>query len=194
MRNHDHQHNADPWNRDFYGTGSTRPPKQQGGLIAFLLVLILLMGGLCSALGIINVQLLAQLAQVSATPETLPLFGIDDGDNTDIRDTTDIATLSGQPLPRLDAHGQTVTEFERHFYELPYGVLVTDVLQDRMADRAGLRSGDIIVSLGGQIVTSREELLQVLEQWQPGETVVVEYYRQQNHQQGTTHITLSNEE
>ena len=37
----------DPWNQGTYRTGSTRPPKSHGGLLALLLVLVILLSG-CS--------------------------------------------------------------------------------------------------------------------------------------------------
>ena len=54
-----------------YQTGAIRPPKPGNSLVVFLLVLVILLGGLCSAMGIINVQLLAQLSQTHR--ETTPL-------------------------------------------------------------------------------------------------------------------------
>ncbi len=49
----------DPWDRDSYETGSTQPPKQGGGLVAVLLVLVIFLVGLSSALGILNIKLTA---------------------------------------------------------------------------------------------------------------------------------------
>ena len=54
-----------------YQTGTVRPPKPSSGLVAFLLVLVIFLGGMCSGLGIINVRLLQELSQVSR--ETTPL-------------------------------------------------------------------------------------------------------------------------
>ncbi len=46
-----------------YQTGAIHPPKRSSGLVAFLLAAIILLGGICSALGILNIRLLQQLAQ-----------------------------------------------------------------------------------------------------------------------------------
>lgn len=54
-----------------YQTGAIRPPKRSSGLVAFLLVLVIFLGGLCSGLGIVNVRLLEELSQ--ANRETTPL-------------------------------------------------------------------------------------------------------------------------
>ena len=50
----------DPWDRNIYETGSTNPPKQRGGLIAILLMLVIFLVGLSSVLGILNARLASQ--------------------------------------------------------------------------------------------------------------------------------------
>ena len=64
-RNHD----MDPWDRDCYETGSTNPPKNRGGLIAVLLIAVIFLGGIASALGLLNVKLFAEL-NTQNTPTT----------------------------------------------------------------------------------------------------------------------------
>lgn len=59
MNNQDY-HN-EPWNPDSYETGSTKPPKSRGGLLAVLLIAVIFLGGICCALGIMNVKLFQQL-------------------------------------------------------------------------------------------------------------------------------------
>ncbi len=62
----------DPWNQGTYRTGSTRPPKSHGGLIAVLLVLVILLSGITTILGVVNVRLFRQVNQ-EAIKETLPI-------------------------------------------------------------------------------------------------------------------------
>ena len=47
--------------QDSYKTGSTKPPKNRGGLVAGLLVAVILLAGVCSILGLMNVQLFRML-------------------------------------------------------------------------------------------------------------------------------------
>ena len=54
-------HEYEPWERDSYETGSTKPPKNRGGLLCVLLVAVVLLGGITSALGIMNIRLFRQL-------------------------------------------------------------------------------------------------------------------------------------
>lgn len=54
-----------------YQTGAIQEPRASSGLVAFLLVVVIFLGGLCSILGIVNIRLLAQLADKQE--ETVPL-------------------------------------------------------------------------------------------------------------------------
>ena len=55
------RNNIDPWDDGVYGTGRTEPPKDRGGLIAVLLVMIIFLVGIVAVLGILNVRLFHQL-------------------------------------------------------------------------------------------------------------------------------------
>lgn len=59
------------WDDGTYSTGSTRPPKGSSPLVAFLLCAVIFLGGIASALGLVNIRLLLQLRQ-SLEP-TLPI-------------------------------------------------------------------------------------------------------------------------
>jgi len=52
----------EPWDGGYYQTGSTRPPKSNRGLIAVLLVVIIFLGGIASALSLLNIRLFKQVA------------------------------------------------------------------------------------------------------------------------------------
>ncbi len=49
------------WDNGVYGTGPTRPPKSHGGLIAFMLILIIFLCGIITLLGVMNVKLFQKL-------------------------------------------------------------------------------------------------------------------------------------
>jgi len=58
-RNYD---NSDhPWDDSVYGTGPTQPPKNHGGILAFLLILVIFLCGIVTVLGILNVRLFHRL-------------------------------------------------------------------------------------------------------------------------------------
>ncbi len=185
-KNHKNNYN-DPWDRDYYGTGSTNPPKSHGGIIACLLVMVILLGGACSALGILNVRLLQELANAEPEPSTVYLF------QDPLASVNEAPTESQGKVPKLGLWSQTVSDFDRRFYDLPRGVLVTDVALDGAAEQAGLRTGDVIVSLEGQRVSDQESLQEALMQLMPGQHVQVDFYRQQTETSHSVTVILSKE-
>ncbi len=67
-----------------------------------------------------------------------------------------------------------ITQFDLKVNE---GVLITQVVADSPAYAAGLQRGDVIVSIGGENVTSIQELTQVLNAATIGEPLEIRYYR-----------------
>ena len=76
--------------RDSYHTGNTRPPKKRSGLITFLLVLVISMGGIATILGLTNIRLFQKLAN---SPDTSLSFsqhaGKPDAENASGQTDTD---------------------------------------------------------------------------------------------------------
>ena len=73
-RNHDYSGDSwqDPWNADFYETGSTRPPKNHRGLLALVLVAGIILGSVLTAFGGLNVARLKEWNQDNKE-NTLPM-------------------------------------------------------------------------------------------------------------------------
>ena len=61
----DYRNQNEPWDPSIYGTGKTQPPKNHGGAVAVLLVIVIFLSGLVSVLGILNVKLFTQLKEQS---------------------------------------------------------------------------------------------------------------------------------
>ena len=51
----------DLWQESMWQTGSIKPPKNRGGLIAVMLILIIFLCGIITVLGILNVKLFREL-------------------------------------------------------------------------------------------------------------------------------------
>ena len=66
---------------------------------------------------------------------------------------------------------------EAQSYGLPAGVYVEDVMDGCAAQRAGIKSGDIIVNLGGYDITGLTDLTLALRKFKAGQTVSVTVYR-----------------
>ena len=63
MDNHndfDNEYEYD-WDNQYYGTGPTEPPKERGGAMALMLILIIFLFGIITVLGVLNVKLFQEL-------------------------------------------------------------------------------------------------------------------------------------
>ncbi len=58
--NFDNEYKYD-WDDQYYGTGNTEPPKDRGGLLALMLIVIIFLFGIVAVLGILNVKLFQEL-------------------------------------------------------------------------------------------------------------------------------------
>ena len=73
MQNDYHKdHDYENWDPETYRTGSTKPPKSRNGAVAVLLVLVILLCGIVSILGIVNIHLLRRIND-SGTENTVPI-------------------------------------------------------------------------------------------------------------------------
>lgn len=64
------------WECGVYQTGSTQPPKSHGGLIAGLLAAVIFLGGIASALGVLNIRLFQQMQDApEPNQDALALIG-----------------------------------------------------------------------------------------------------------------------
>ena len=63
------------------------------------------------------------------------------------------------------------------YYGLPAGAYIDGTMEGLAAEKGGIKTGDIVVELGGYEVTSVSDLTRVLRKFKPGETVVVRVYR-----------------
>jgi serine protease Do len=74
---------------------------------------------------------------------------------------------------------QDVDEKLAKSFNLPHsrGALISSVAADGPADKAGLKAGDFLVSVGGREVRSVNELRNEVAAVEPGKTVAVEFYR-----------------
>ncbi len=81
--------------------------------------------------------------------------------------------------PWLGVSLYTVDQFAVIRYRLTVdkGVLVTEVVKDSPAAKAGLAAGDVIVSAGGKEVATAEEMVQIIRTSQIGQGIEITYWR-----------------
>lgn len=167
----DKKNNRDTWAQDSYETGSTQPPKNHSGLIAVLLVLVILLCGVSSALGMLNIRLGKQLQQTD-NPRFPIAFHPPGTAQADPGETTGLADCL---LPGVV--GRTLSVPEQSFYHWPAGVVVTEVTPGSNAAGAGLTIGDILTACNNQPITDTAALNDILRNLQPGHEISLSIYR-----------------
>ena len=152
-----------------YQTGSTQPPKSRGGLIAFLLGLVIFLCGISTALGLMNIKLRWQL-NAQATDENCPVAFT--------RTTDGFAQIDAGPnYFSLGFSGETVTEFWNLYEDLPQGIYITEVCPLTDAAAKGVEPGDILLRVDQTPITDTAALTALLERYRSGDTVDVTLFR-----------------
>lgn len=162
-----------------YQTGSTTPPKSRNGIIALLLVLVIILCGVISVLGITNAQLF-RILSIQEEDEDLPVFFSNSrnmatygADTAAMPFSLDETVLS---VP-LGIHGESVPKVYQLYYCLPCGLYVNQINPDSSAARHGLQIGDIITHVDGFSIASQEDFRQALENYAVGDIVILTVYR-----------------
>ena len=63
------------------------------------------------------------------------------------------------------------------YFEVPYGVLIEEVMKDSPAEKAGLKAGDVITSINDRRIEDSEDLIRTINYFNPEEEVDVVFYR-----------------
>ena len=93
----DYRNQNEPWDSSIYGTGRTKPPKNHGGIIAVLLVVVIFLGGLVSLLGVLNIKLSRQLKDQKA--ETSGSLAVVSDAESHLLETSPLAVPTEIPDP-----------------------------------------------------------------------------------------------
>ena len=86
---------------------------------------------------------------------------------------------------------RSVTDDDSVRYNMPKGVFVRSVEPGLAADEAGIRRGDIIVGFDGRKISSQDDLLNAIQYYRSGETVVVTIKRLENSDYETYDIEVT---
>ena len=157
------------WSQPTYSTGGTQPPRNHGGLVAFLLVLVIFLCGVSTALGLMNIQLFRQLsAQLEA--ETAPVV-FSQSSAVEVDQTPSVLGIEGMAVP----------DFWQNYHNLPRGIYVTDVHAGSDARNSGVLPGDILIACNNTELTELQNLQQLLEIHEPGSAVTLCLYRDGEH-------------
>ena len=153
--------NDHPWDDSVYGTGRTEPPKNRGGLIALLLILVILLCGTVTALGIMNVKLFTQL-NIQEEDDISIAFTADSTDAVEqirlAEETFPVETSGGSATIDLKESPQSVENIPQEG-----GLPLQDIYERNIGSvasisctlQSGTSSGTgVIVSHDGYIVTN----------------------------------------
>ena len=156
---HDKFDYCEPWDQGTYQTGSTNPPKSRGGLVAVLLILVILLAGVTSFLGIMNVQLFSALnAQSSGT---VPMV-LSNKNSTTPTGTGNHVTAPAVPGENVTINMAPTPDTDSSAQEDPglplqeiYKSTIDCVVSITCASQSGTSSGTgVIVASNGYIVTN----------------------------------------
>mgnify|MGYP003289986649 CR=1 FL=1 len=85
----------------------------------------------------------------------------------------------------------SVTSEAAQMYDMPMGVYVKSVVEGSVAEKAGLKAGDVIIKLDGSSIASDQELIEALGYYEAGETVeIVAKTRESGYQEQSFNVTL----
>ena len=114
---------------------------------------------------------------------------------SDVTDTLE-NLMNEETRDKVDNHGVlgiTVRSVEvSEAYGVPEGVLVRDVTEGGAADKAGIEAKTIITKFAGKVVTTKEQLVDFLSYYEPGEDVelTIEVPDGKGYKEETVTVTL----
>lgn len=146
-----------------YRTGQTQPEKSSRGLIAFLLICIILLGGVVSILSLMNIHLLSKLQQ--ANTETPLSFA--EGDITPVEPEGDSLTVAGITV-------QELPDLYQQLYDLPAGLYVVDA-----PENGPVAPGDVLIGFDKSAVGSLAQLNALQSACKAGQQVDLTFHREE---------------
>ena len=116
---------------------------------------------------------------------------------SDVTDTLE-NLMNEETRDKVDNHGvlgitvRSVDSEVSEAYGVPEGVLVRDVTEGGAADKAGIEAKTIITKFAGKVVTTKEQLVDFLSYYEPGEAVelTIEVPDGKGYKEETVTVTL----
>lgn len=160
-----------PVEENFYQTGLTHLPKSHRGLIAFLLVIIIILGSVVGILGMMNIHLFRQLDMLQGQ-DTAPVC-FDGNDDA----VPSVPVVSGETAETtvLGLSGYILSSFDQMVYRLPGGFYIASVSGDAAAK--GILPGDVLMQLNGVSVTNADTLIAQAQNCRVGDAVSLVVFR-----------------
>ena len=142
------------WDDGVYGTGSTQPPKSHRAVIALLLVMVIFLGGITTAMSILNIRLFRELHQKE---DALTVAYAVQEQATQAEETLPPETPAAEPAQRATMdiqRGASKTEGALSLQEI-YEKNIPSVVSITSNTASGTSTGTgVIVSDAGYLVTN----------------------------------------
>lgn len=168
---------ADPWAASTYQTGSTTPPKSHSWLIALLLVVVILLCGVITVLGITNVRLFRMLSGQEESANVPISFSDRQKVSAFSTAPASVQTYEDALSVTLGIRGDSVPKAYQLYYRLPCGLYVQQVDPASSCARVGIRRGDIVIRLGGTDISCPQDFYDALAGLNAGDTVTMVVHR-----------------
>ena len=78
--------------------------------------------------------------------------------------------------PTMGIKGEGLSAFYQHYYRLPPGLFITEVLPGTPAEQSGIQPGDILMSIDGTGIFTSEDLTRILYHYNVGDDVEILIY------------------
>lgn len=92
-----------------------------------------------------------------------------------VEDLMKYGYVKGRPVVGIS--GENITEIYSQYYGIPQGFIVRDVTEGSGADKAGIKVGDIVIGINGELITTIEEFNNIKANFKAGDTITVSLYR-----------------
>ena len=141
-----------------YQTGSTTPPKNHGGLVAFLLSTAIFLCGISTILSLLRINFLQNWSDQTEKRLCKASFAAD--------------PTATSPITQIGFQGVALPDFWQDFQTLPEGLFITRANKDQ-----ALHPGDVLLSINGQRIQNWDHLTELLESFSPGDKVNATVFR-----------------
>jgi C-terminal processing protease CtpA/Prc len=102
------------------------------------------------------------------------------GDDIKIFKSGDFTMPKGDKGGYLGVQVKTLSGQLQSYFEVKHGVLIEEVIKDSPAEKAGLKAGDVIVSINDRKINDYQDLIRTINYYNPDEEINVIYVRKGN--------------
>ncbi len=163
-------------NTNEYRTGETRPKEKRTGPIAALFICVIFLGGLLSALSILNVHFSKrETTAVSFSKAVAPEFSTEE-------------TAATPPMP-LGFTCQAMAITYQYLNSLPTGLYINHVEPDSQAAAMGIAPGDVLIAVDDTLVNHPNTLAELISLCPDNKALTLQIYH--TSLQATVSITIS---